>query len=86
MYNLIGPCRPRVLQRGSVKQLLNMQEIPCRSRWVIAGELAPPHEVMPTTDTLYSALGTKPSSVTLVLDVYTVVRSLLPLASWYLTL
>ena len=31
-----------------------------------------PPKVMVATDTLYSALGTKPYSVTLILDVYTV--------------
>ena len=41
---------------------------------------------MPATDTLYSALGTNPCSVTLVLDEYTVAEPPVPLVSWYLTL
>ena len=44
----------------------------------------PPTEVMAATSTVYSALGTKSSSVTLVLEVFTVV--ILEPLSWYLTL
>ena len=44
-------------------------------------------KVMAATDTLYTALGIKPFSVTLVLDVYTVMGGLpVSLVSWYLTL
>ena len=47
----------------------------------------PPKVGMVATDTLYLALGTKPFSVTLVLDVYTVMGGLpVSLVSWYLTL
>ena len=46
--------------------------------------LMPPNEVMAATSTVYSALGTKSCSVTLVLEVFTVV--LLESLSWYLTL
>ena len=46
-----------------------------------------PFKVIAATDTLYTALGTKPFSVTLVLDVYTVMGGLpVSLVSWYLTL
>ena len=46
-----------------------------------------PPPVMVATDTLYTALGTKPFSVTLVLGVYTVMGGLpVSLVSWYLTL
>ena len=37
--------------------------------------LVPPHELMPATDTLYSALGIKPCSAALVLGELTVVRT-----------
>ena len=44
-------------------------------------------KVMVATDTLYTTLGTKPFSVTLVLGVYTVMVGLpMQLVSWYLTL
>ena len=49
--------------------------------------MPPPPMVMLATDTLYAASGTNPFSVTLVLDVYTVMGELhVSLASRYLTL
>ena len=49
--------------------------------------MPPPSKVMVATDTLYTALGTKLVSVTLVLGVYTVMGGLqVSLVSWYLTL
>ena len=49
--------------------------------------MPPPPKAMVATDTLYVTLGTKPFSVTLVLDVYTVMGGLpVSLVSWYLTL
>ena len=48
--------------------------------------MSPPPKVMVATDTLYTPLGTKPFSVTLALDVYTVMGGLPVPVSWYLTL
>ena len=45
-----------------------------------------PTEVVTATSTEYSALGAKPWSITLVVDVLTVVCSPLPLFNLYLTL
>ena len=55
---------------------------------VAENALMPPlPKAMVATDTLYTALGTKPFSVTLVLDVYVVLGELpASLVSWYLTL
>ena len=52
----------------------------------VENELIPPLELMAATDTVYSALGTKSRSVTLVLDVYTVMMPQVQPVSWYLTL
>ena len=35
------------------------KELPCKANVVIVNVLVPPHELMPATDTLYSALGAK---------------------------
>ena len=55
--------------------------------WTVAEKaLMFPMLLIAATDTVYSALGTKSCSVTLVLDEYTVVLAPVPLLSWYLTL
>ena len=58
----------------SLMELLN-KDLPCKVNVVLMYGLVPPHELMPATDTLYSALGTKPWSVALVLGELTVVRT-----------
>ena len=51
---------------------LLIKELPCKANVALVNALILPHELMPATDTLYSALGAKSCSVTLVLEVFTV--------------
>ena len=76
-----------VLQVQLRKCCKHMPEVPCKFSCATSEDpLCLPHESTATTTTSYSALGSKPRSVTLVLDEYTVVYISLLSVSRYPTL